>query len=358
MNFEMHYTRYFSWGILILVPFLMLVSCKSKKPEPSGQGSQKAPTVGGIVIQPRSLENRIMSTGTLIANEEVELHSEIPGRIVSINFTEGTFVNKGDVLVKIDDRELQANLKKLLIDEKQAKDDVYRKKRLLELQAVSQEEYDKIVNSLEVVQAELDLIRTQISKSEITAPFSGLIGLRQVSPGGYISTSTMITRLQQVEPIKIDFSVPEKYQELIKKGTKINFTVAGQTKPFEGTVYAIEPRIDPLTRNMLLRGVCPNPGGVLLAGAFAKVEIVLQNITDALVVPSEAVIPILNGEKVFVTEGGKIKSRDVREGIRTEREVQILSGLNPGDTVVTTGLLQVRDDMKVNVKIIGEQKTQ
>ena len=348
----MHFCRYISGMIWFVIPGMMMVSCKGKNDEPTVRGSSAVPVVSGVIVQPRDLENRIMATGTLIANEEVELHSEIPGRIVSINFTEGTLVKKGDLLVKIDDRELQASLKKLLVDEKQARDDAYRKQKLLEMKAVSQEEYDRTVNQLEVVQAQLDLIRTQISKTEITAPFSGQIGLRQVSPGGYISTTTLITRLQQVDPIKIEFSIPEKYRFQVKKGTRIDFTVAGMDQPFSGAVYAVDPRIDPVTRNLILRAVCPNSGGLLLPGAFARLVVVLETTQQALVVPSEAIIPVLNGEKVLVSEEGKIRSRMVTEGIRTETEVQILTGLHAGDTVITTGLLQMRDDIKVKVNVV------
>jgi len=337
--------------VVLLSLTFFLSACDSKNKGQSGKESgQKAIMVGAIVIQPRELENKIRSTGSLIANEEVELRSEVPGRIVAINFEEGSRVNKGDLLLKIDDRELQAQLKKLQVEEKQAKDDLYRKEKLLELKAVSQEEYDKSFNTLGITQAEIELVKTQISKTEIYAPFSGQIGLRLVSPGGFVSSATLVTRLQQLDLVKVDFAIPEKYREKIRKGTLIKFRVEGIDSSFTGRVYAIDPKIDPATRNLSMRALCFNPGGLLVPGAFAKVEIVLDDLKNALVIPSEAIIPVLNGEKVFLCKEGRAKSRIIQSGIRTEREVQVIEGLNKGDTVITTGLLQLREDMPVKIR--------
>ncbi|MCK9204408.1 MAG: efflux RND transporter periplasmic adaptor subunit [Bacteroidales bacterium] len=339
------------WVFTASIFLLSVAGCSGVKKEPD-RGGIKAITAAAVVVKPRSLDNQILTNGNLIANEEVELRSEIPGRIVSINFEEGSRVAKGALLVKIDDRELQAQLKKLQVDEKQARDDLFRKEKLLELKAVSQEEYDKSFNTLGIIQAQIELVRTQISKTEIYAPFSGQIGLRQVSPGGFVSSATMVARLQQTDPIKIDFAIPEKYREKVRNGTLIKFTVEGIDSAFPGHVYAIEPKIDPVTRNVSLRASCPNPGGLLIPGAFAKVDILLESISGALVVPSEAIIPQLNGEKVFLYKNGKSRSQIITTGIRTEREVQVISGLQPGDTIITTAILQLREEMPVKVKIV------
>jgi membrane fusion protein (multidrug efflux system) len=293
-----------------------------------------------------------MIAGNVIANEEVELRSEVSGRIVAINFDEGSHVNKGMLLLKTDDRDLQAQLKKLLVDEKQARDDLYRKEKLLELKAVSQEEYDRAFNTHGIVQAGIELIRTQIAKTEIYAPFSGQIGLRQVSPGGFVSSSTLVARLQQTDPVKVDFSIPEKYRGKVQKGTSIRFKVEGNDSAFVGHVYAIEPKVDPATRSVSLRATCPNPGGKLIPGSFAKVDILLDRLSDALVIPSEAIIPVMNGEKIFVCRDGKAKSLLIQTGIRTEREVEVTSGLQPGDTLITTGLLQLREDAPIKIRLL------
>jgi membrane fusion protein (multidrug efflux system) len=342
----------FKWLLLAVALASAMVGCKGNKKEQAGNAAPKVITVGGMIIAPKLLENNIITTGNVIANEEVELRSEVPGRIVAINFEEGSLVNKGSLLLKIDDRELQARLKKLQVDEKQAKDDLYRKEKLLELKAVSQEEYDKAFNTHGITLAEIELIRTQISKTEIYAPFTGQIGLRQVSPGGFVSSTTLVARLQQTEPVKVDFAIPEKYRGKVQKGTLIKFRVEGNENSFTGHVYAIEPKIDPATRNVSLRAVCPNQGGTLVPGSFAKVDILLDNIPDALVIPSEAIIPQMNGEKVFVCRDGKARSQIIETGIRTEREVEVTSGLKPGDTLITTGLLQLREDAGVKIRLV------
>jgi len=338
-------------GALIL-GVLFLSSCSSKKIEPGGQkGGPKAVMVNGMVVQKRLLENKILATGSLEANEEVQLRSETPGRIVSINFEEGSFVKKDQLLIKINDQELQAQLKKLQLEESLAKDDVYRKEKLLEMKAVSQEEYDKSANQLGIVKAEIELIKSQIAKTEIYAPFSGMIGLRHVSPGEYVSSTTPVALLIQDDPIKIEFSIPEKYREKVKKGTLIKFRVEGADSTFTGKVFAIEPKVDPSTRNVTLRAMCPNTRNILVPGSFAKVVIVLESIAEALVIPSESIIPQLNSEKVYICNNEKAVSRIITTGIRTEREVQVISGLTPGDTVILTGLLQLREGLDIRVKI-------
>jgi membrane fusion protein (multidrug efflux system) len=308
-----------------------------------------------MVVQPGLLENKILATGSLEANEEVQLRSETPGRIVSINFEEGTPVRKGELLVKINDQDFQAQKKKLQLEENLAKDDVYRKSKLLEMKAVSQEEYDKSANQLGIIEAQIELINSQIAKTEIYAPFSGMIGLRHVSPGEYVSSTSLIALLIQGDPIKIGFSIPEKYREKVKNGTLIKFSVEGSDNSFSGRVFAIEPKVDPSTRNVTLRAICPNPGNLLVPGSFAKVVIVLETLANAIVIPSESIIPQLNSEKVFICSNGKAVSRIVTTGIRTEREVQIINGLIPGDTVILSGLLQLREGLNIRVKIPKEK---
>ena len=298
------------------------------------------------------LENKIFTTGSILANEEVEIRAEVAGRITSINFQEGTMVSKGELLVAINDSELQAELKKLQLDEKLAQDDVYRKEKLLEMKAVSQEELDIARSRLGVIGADIELVRSRLDKTRIYAPFTGRIGLRYVSPGGYISSSNLITRIQQIDPVKIEFSVPEKYLSAIKTGQDIQFNLAGSDSLFTGTVYAVEPRIDPSTRAFSARARCTNPEALLVPGAFAKVSIILNKISEALVLPSDALIPDIRGEKVFICKNGKATSVYITTGIRTESEVQVTEGLHPQDTVITSGLLSIREQMSVIPRII------
>ncbi len=342
--------------LLLAVTFIIISACSQKKTESSKQSSAPPPVeVNAVVVSPKMLENKIFSTGNILANEEVEIRAEVPGRIMSINFQEGSSVKKGELLVKINDSELQAGLKKLILDEKLARDDVYRKEKLLELKAVSQEELDISRSQLGVIQAEIELIKAQIDKTSIYAPFSGRIGLRYASPGGYISSSTLIARMQQTDPVKIDFSVPEKYISHINQNMEIQFTIDGIDSSFTGQVYASESRIDPSTRSSNVRARCPNPGGILTPGAFAKVNIILEKIPAAIVLPSDAFIPDIRGEKVFVSRNGKAVSTYVTTGIRTENEVQVTEGIQPMDTVILSGLLQVREQMSVKPRVAGSK---
>ncbi|MCX6233386.1 MAG: efflux RND transporter periplasmic adaptor subunit [Bacteroidetes bacterium] len=340
----------YQYIFLVVILVMMMASCQKKQQNTGMPASvQKPMEVNGIILKPKELGNKIFTTGTILANEEVEIRSEVPGRVMAINFEEGSYVGKGAVLVKINDDELQAQMKKLILDEELAKEDVYRKGKLLEINAVSQEEYDISQNQLGVIQAQIDLVRSQLIKTVISAPFSGKIGLRYVSPGGYISSAMLIARMQETNPVKIEFAVPEKYISEIEKGTVIQFNVDGTDSTFRGEIYAIEPKIDPSTRALTVRARCSNNGNLLIPGAFAKIGIILQIITDALVLPTEALIPDIRGEKVFVAVNGQAKAVYVDTGIRTEQEIQITKGLQPGDTIITTGLLQLKEGMKVKV---------
>lgn len=313
--------------------------------------------VSAMVIQPTLLNNRILTTGTLLANEEVELKPEIAGRVTGIFFTEGSKVRKGDVLLKIDDRELKAQLKGKEIEEKEASDVEARMRRLFEIKGISQEEYDKAVNALGMIKAEKEVIESQLAKTEIFAPFDGIIGLRYISEGSFVSANTLVATTQEIDPIKVEFSVPEKYVKQIKKGTAITVRVGDSKGDYKGVVYAVESRIDLETRTIKARAKIPNPNRDLIPGSFAKVDITLEQFPNAIVVPSQSVIPEMNGEKVLICVNGKVRSVPVRTGIRTENGIQIIEGLNPQDTLILTGLLQLSNGKAVEIRDLkGAQK--
>lgn len=200
------------------------------------------------------------------------------------------------------------------------------------------------------VRADIDRVNSDIAKTEIYAPFSGMIGLRSVSNGSYISSSTLIARLQQIDPIKIDFAVPEKFANSIAKGSPITFTLTGSEEQYTATVYATEPKIDMATRTLKVRALTSNIGGKLLPGAFAKVEVTLTSIHDALAIPTTSIVPQIDGQKVFVYRSGKAFAIPVETGIRSDSSVQVIRGLSLGDTVITTGLMQIRDKATVSIK--------
>ncbi len=314
-------------------------------------GAVPATNVEGIIVKPQSFANNLSVSGSVEANEQVDLRSEIPGLITRIYFDEGTYVNKGALLVKINDRELQAQLAQALTKQKLASQSEYRAKLLLEKEAISSEDYDVALADLRSLQSQTNVIRAQLSKTQIRAPFSGKIGLRKVSSGEYLTPGTTIANLVSINPVKIVFSVPEKYARQISLNSKIDFTVAGSSKTYSANIYAIEPSIDMDTRTLQIKAKADNPGGQILPGSFAKIEFPLSNIKDAILIPSEAIIPVLKGKKVFVNNQGKAKEVMVETGPRTDKDVLIISGLNFGDTVLTTGMMSLKPEMPVNIKL-------
>jgi len=338
---------------LLLFSYFLIGACKggenSLPRRESGISGTRVP-VNAMVIQPTVLDNRIFTTGTLLAKEEVELRPEVSGRVTRISFAEGSRVKKGDVLLRINDRELKAQLKRKEFEEKEASDKEARMRRLLELKGISQEEYEKAANALGMIKAEKEIIQSQLAKTEIVAPFDGMVGLRYVSEGSYVTSNMLVATMQDVDPIKVEFSVPEKYAKQIKQGRKITVQVGDSGKKYKGSVYAVESKIDLETRTIKARAKIPNPHGDLIPGSFAKVDITLEQLPNAIVIPSESVIPEMSGEKVFICVDGKARSVRVRTGIRTETGVQIVEGLSPQDTLVVTGLLQLTDDKAVQIE--------
>lgn len=342
-------------AVIVLLLILILPKLKSSDETSGGDAAMNGGnslSVDAYIAKPKKLQNFVNTSGTILANEEVELRSEVPGKITELLFKEGSKVKKGDLLVKINDSELQAELLKSQFVLKLSEEKEYRQRQLLAKEAISQEEYDTALNEMNVNKAQVELLKAQIAKTEITAPFDGRIGLRSVSVGSYINTTTDIASLQNLDPIKIDFSVPEKYSSSVDVGNEIEFQIAGTEKSYKGKVYALEPRINNVTRTLQIRALCSNPDGKLLPGAFADVKLILKNVDNALMVPTQSVVPILKGQKVYLYKGGKVADQVVDTGIRTDTTVQITKGLAPYDTVITSGILQVQPGMPVNISQI------
>ncbi|MEX0719675.1 MAG: efflux RND transporter periplasmic adaptor subunit [Balneolaceae bacterium] len=334
---------------LLAIPKVQDFSRASSSQSVSGANSDSRLTVDVHVVEPQVFENKIFTTGSIIANEEIDLNSEVSGKITNISFEEGRGVEKGQLLLKINDNELQAELQRANYRLKLAEERENRQAKLLEKGGISQEDYDATLNELNILKAETALINAQIEKTEIRAPFSGNVGLKYVSEGSYISPTTRIATLQSLNPIKIDFSIPERYSGVVEVGDRLSFTVQGADGDFEATIYAIEPRVNNQTRTLSIRARGENPDGLLLPGAFANLNLILQEIEEALLVPTIAVIPDLQGQKVFLYKNGKVEENSVDVGIRTEDYVQITNGISAGDTVLTTGLLQVQEGTEVRI---------
>jgi membrane fusion protein (multidrug efflux system) len=338
-------------AVVIVLILLAIPKLKSSEESTNGSGVKSAGPlpVSAHITKYEVLDNKVLTTGTVLANEEVDLKSEVNGKITKILFHEGSYVNAGDLLVKINDADLQAQLQSAKSRLELQKDTEYRQKQLLEKEAISQEDYDMTANQLQVNQAEVELIKAQIDKTEIRAPFSGIVGLKNVSEGSFVNNSTIIASLQNINPIKIDFSIPERHSSMVEVGDEINFTISGNNKKYIGKVYAIEPKIDPVTRTLQIRALCSNTGREILPGSFASVELVLKKIENAILVPSEALIPDIQGQKVFVYRNGIATPQQVETGIRTDKTVQLTSGVSKGDTIITSGMLQLRPGAPVKI---------
>jgi membrane fusion protein (multidrug efflux system) len=319
-------------------------------------GSSHTPLrVSAFTVRSSKLAEMVSATGTLLAEEGVELQAETNGKVIAIRFIEGVRVRKGDLLVKLNDADLIATHARAKYRKQLA---VLRERRIAQLlkQGVArQEEYDTALNELNVQDAEIDLTQAQIAKTEIRAPFDGVVGLRYVSEGSFVNAATRIATLQRLDRLKVDFSIPEKYSARVRLGSPISFTVAGADRKFAGEIYALDPRIDSATRTVLIRALCPNPEGRLLPGAFANVGVTLSELNDALLVPAVAIIPGLEEKNVFVVKDGKAERRAVQTGTRMESTVHILSGLAAGDVVITSGLQQMRPGQ--DVVVINEVST-
>ena len=306
-------------------------------------------------VQPGPLEELLITTCTVLANEQIDLVSEVSGKVEEILFREGSVVEAGAVLVKLDTSTLTAERERArhrfeLVQRQEA-----RQQELLDEGLVSEEEYESTLSQLNVLQAELLLSEVELEKAEIRAPFSGIIGLRAVSPGSYVSSQTRLTTLQDIDPVKVEFSVPEAYARDLAVGDPVRFRIKGLDGEFMGRVYALEPAIDLETRSLTLRATAPNPEGTLLPGAFAEVRVAVREVSEALSVPAIAVVPELGGKKIFVLEEGLAQPRVVETGIRTETRVQITRGLEPGERVIVSNIPRLRAGIAVETEGEGKQ---
>ena len=313
---------------------------------PLKQVQQKLNAIGYLVV-PTYMSEVINQTGTLKPDEEVDLSFETSGKIVKINFTEGTRVKKGDLLAKINDRPLQAQLEKLEAQLKMSQAKEFRQRSLLDKDAISQESYDQVQTDVQSIRADINLIKARISETELRAPFDGLIGLRYLSEGSYTTSSTKIAKLIKISPLKIEFSISEKYASEIKIGYPITFKMVGNDKIYNATVYAVDPKIDIDMRTITLRALYPNRDEELKSGRYAQIALELSKVENAIAIPTEALIPEMEGEKVFIYNRGKAKSVKVTTGLRTESKIQITDGLKLGDTLITSGIMQLRQNLPV-----------
>lgn len=344
------------WIIIVLV-FGILIAAKllffNKKEENAGpaKGKNSGPiAVNYYVTKAEEFTNKVYTTGKIGALNEISIQPEVAGKVVAIYFKEGQAVSKGAALLKINDADLQAQLLKNQTQLKLSEEKAARLKKLLAINGVSQEETDAQENEVAGLKADQAYIQAALAKTNITAPFSGVVGLKNISEGAYVSPGMVVASLVQVKPVFIEFSLPERYASVLKEGMDIQFAYDNSSldKQFNARVYALEPKIDETTKT--LRGRAMYTGNeTFYPGGFVKVYADLGKAEKSLMVPSQSVIPILKGQKVFVSRSGVAQEVKVITGIRTDDKIQIAQGLQEGDTVLTTGLLAVKKDSKLKL---------
>jgi membrane fusion protein, multidrug efflux system len=327
-----------------------------KRPASSGPATaaSSAPVsapipVDVLTVTPESFDVQVQATGTLLPRESVELVSELSRRLVKVRADEGAQVKKGQVLFELDAADLQAELSRLEVQARLAKVTLERSGKLASEGLSTQQELDTARANVDAAEAQRRVLGVTLAKTVIRAPFSGTLGLRRVSEGAWLSPSTVLATLQDTSTLKLDFTLPERYGGLIAIGSEFKFKISGSGETFAGRVLAQEPTVDRQTRSILVRGVVEQQPS-LLPGTFATVEVPLRS-EQALLVPAIAIVPDVDGRRVFVVRDGVARGVPVEVGSRTSDRVQILSGLKPGDQVVVSNLLRMRNGAKV--KLLG-----
>ncbi len=315
--------------------------------KPAGGG---ALPVNVYIAAPTDLSNGIRAVGTLVANEEVDLTSETAGKVVKIHFQEGTHVKQGDLLAKINAEDIAAQLERAEAQIKLLGTQLERQRILLEKDAVSRESFDKVQTDYNMVAADISLYKARIERTEVRASFNGTVGFRYASEGSFVQPGTKIARLVDNSTLKVEFSIPEKYISLSLNGREVAFQVEGFSQVFHAHVYAIDPKIDPKTRTIALRAEYDNSRELLMPGMFAAVTLITSKSSNSIQVPSEAVVPEMEGKSVWVVRNGKAVATKIETGVRSETLVEVTSGLSSGDSIITTGLMQLRPNMAVQVQ--------
>jgi membrane fusion protein (multidrug efflux system) len=318
---------------------------------PPGTGPQAPLQAEAYVVDARPITETVRTVGTLAANESVEIVAELSRRLVAVDVEEGSAVEKGARLFKLDDADLRSELAELEARHRLAARTEQRQRELMAMgkKALSEQAYDQATAELQAVQAQMASLRVTLAKTEIRAPFSGRVGLRRVSEGAWLTPSTPLTTLQDISRIKIDFTLPERHANAIAIGQSFRFRVAGRSEDLEGRVIAIEPAIDAPTRSLVVRGISENPDGALMPGAFATLDVPVAAEASGILIPAQAIIPSATGHAVYVLREGAAALQDVEIGTRSAESVQVLRGLALGDTVLTTNLLRIRPGARVEV---------
>lgn len=341
--------------LIAIAGLFLLVSCKGETKNEKGPqgkpGGGPPPVFTGIIASSYPINRFIEAPGTILANENTDMQPEISGRVVSINFKEGTYVKAGTLLVKLFDADLQAQLKKLAVQLTIAEATEKRQKELLAINGTSQQDYDNASLNVSNIKSDMELLKVRIAQTEVRAPFNGKLGLRNISLGAYVNPSTIITNISQTDIIKVEFAVPEKYAHEMQPNKVLTLRTAGQTKEYYATVMASQNNISAETRNLMVRAIVKAPDDRVTPGTFVEVRINLAYNAHAIMVPTQAILPTTRTKKIIVLKEGKAVFKDIKTDFRDASRVEVTEGLALGDTIITSGLLSIKEGMACKVNI-------
>ncbi len=351
------------WKLIAgVIFFIGTISCKSKSTDKTTTktqqgGRQNQPQkIDVIIAMPQKITESIQVPGTLTASETTEIHPEVSGRLTMLNVREGAYVGRGSVIAKIYDADLQAQLKKLQAQLGIANQTANRLSQLLKIQGISRQDYDMAVLNANNIRADIDIVRTNIARTVVRSPFSGKLGLKEISVGAYVTPSTIITVIRKTSDMRLDFTIPEKYISEAKPGRMVFFTVAGSDIRHAAKIMATESGITENSRSLNIRSSVMGSDPALIPGAFANVTLDFAPNYTALLIPTQSIIPQARGKKVVLYKNGVATFTDVTTGVRDSSNIQILTGIVAGDTIVTTGLMSVKPNAKLTIKNIVKTK--
>jgi len=357
-------TRFLVLIFVFLILAVGFTACEEKKNGAQGNRGGQGPrqrggaplSVEAFVAQTSAITEDIEVPGSLLPMEQTQIRAEVSGRVVQMNIPEGSIVPKGFLLIKLFDEDLQAQLRKLRVQQQIAIKTVQRQKELLAINGISQQDYDLSALAVDNLKADIQSTEIAISRTQIRAPYEGEIGLRSISLGAYLSTSDVITTLRDVRQLKLEFSVPEKYAKNIAKGSQVRFRVDGGQVDHAAKVIATEGNVEPTTRTLKVRALVSEKHNELVPGVFARVQLELGQDSQAIMLPTQAVIPQARNKRVILLRKDSAVFQIVETGVRDSSFVQILRGIKPGDTVITTGLMSIRPGSKVKLASVTKRK--
>ncbi len=334
---------------ILSLSLFVLFACKSKQEAPKqNNNAPQAVGVDVLIASQHNVNSGVEANGTVVANEYVELHPEVSGRLTYLNVPEGARIQQGTVVARINDADLQAQLNKTKVALELAQKTEERLRKLLAISGVNQADYDIALNSVNGFKADMAYTQSLIDKTVVKAPFSGVVGLRQVSPGSYLTPASIIVTIQQMDKIKIDFTLPEEYSKLISKGKTVNVQLDAASKTLrQAVIVATEPQVNLNTRNLKVRAILEN--AKVNAGAYVKVYIDAQNGQQSILVPTNAIIPDDKNKQLVLVKNGKATFVNVETGGRQANTIEITQGISVGDSVVVTGLLFARPKSQLKV---------